>query len=334
MFIDNRCGNRDRVFLEKPVDFDMRIPEHLRQSVVYLGRKLDGAKGPYIHFAGTGFFVHVDSSIKDRGFVYLVTAKHVVEQLALGDWVMRANVKGGGFRDFEGKKDHKWCFHPTEHDSTDVAVTSIPDVSDLDWVKLHHEFLLDESLFAANGIGAGDDVFIIGLFNRMRGNSRNQPIVRTGNIALIPDPGERVPSVKIGINKYVDADAYLIEARSIGGVSGSPVFVRMTVREEVRVGFAQPYRDYPDYYQTSRSYLLPGPIYCMGLINGHWDIDPMLKNDGAQDDKKKNETVNLGIAIVIPAKKIKETLYHPDLIAERQKEDTEFLATQGSSTMD
>ena len=59
----------------------------------------------------------------------------------------------------------------------------------------------------------------------MTGRDRNFPIVRTGHIAMMPD--EKIPKVKIG-DWEGNADAYLIESRSIGGWSGSPVFVRGT----------------------------------------------------------------------------------------------------------
>jgi hypothetical protein len=46
------------------------------------------------------------------------------------------------------------------------------------------------------------------------------------------------------------------------------------------------------------------------------------------------ETVNLGIAIVVPAKKILEVLDHPELVAEREKLEEEELAKQGDTQPD
>ena len=96
---------------------------------------------------------------------------------------------------------------------------------------------------------------------------------------MIPD--EPVPT-KMGMT-----EAYLIEARSIGGLSGSPAFV----------------------YKRNRFYLL-------GLMHGHWDIPPENKNDFV--DMDSFGSVNMGIAIVVPAKKILEVLNQPKLVELRR----------------
>ena len=71
-----------------------------------------------------------------------------------------------------------------------------------------------------NAIGVGDEVFLTGLFANHIGQQRNLPIIRVGNIALMPEEPVQHPSLG-------PIDAYLIEARSIGGLSGSPVFVHL-----------------------------------------------------------------------------------------------------------
>ena len=107
---------------------------------------------------------------------------------------------------------------------------------------------------------------------------------------MIPEENEKVPT------KYGDVDAYLIEARSIGGLSGSPVFLRDTST---------------------------GKIYLFGLAHGHWDIPPANKND-IQIDYDSKSSVNMGIAIVIPATKILEVLYHEEFIKIRNQYDKEM----------
>jgi hypothetical protein len=326
MFIDTRLGNTPRWFMDRPEDWAMRVPEIVRKNVVFLARVIQNGSIESLHFAGTGFFVNVPASAPDQWHVYLVTAKHVVEQLALGDWLMRVNVEGGTFRDIRGTKDHKWWFHPTECDKTDVAITQVVLPEKVDITAVAEDMFLDDQDISPTGIGAGDEVFVVGLFNRMRGQSRNLPLVRIGNIAMIPDSGELVPGVKIGINRVVDAEAYLIEARSIGGISGSPVFVRTTV-------------EWPDTMSVrggpieKTSFFLPGPFYLLGLVNGHWDIDPMEKNDPDPRSGKKPEAVNLGIAVVIPVKKIRDTLHHPELVAARRQSDQQ-LRDARTTTLD
>ena len=68
--------------------------------------------------------------------------------------------------------------------------------------------------------------------------------------------------------------AYLIEARSIGGLSGSPVFVRETViYDDATLTYAKGSKK-----EKGVAYLT-GQFHFLGLIHGHWEIDPDDKNE-------------------------------------------------------
>ena len=60
-------------------------------------------------------------------------------------------------------------------------------------------------------------------------------------------------------------------------------------------------------------------IYFLGLVHGHWDIK-LPDVDEAVTNSTPKESVNTGIAIVVPAKKILETIYHPELVRLREEE--------------
>jgi len=107
------------------------------------------------------------------------------------------------------------------------------------------------------------------------------------------------PFFNIYLSYLNHIEAYLIESRSIGGLSGSPAFVRQTVPGGM------------------------GSFYLLGLMHGHWDIPPEQKNDLLMSGDYFGR-VNMGIAIVITAKKILEVLYHPELVERRQKSDESF----------
>lgn len=79
--------------------------------------------------------------------------------------------------------------------------------------------LADEADIEAHAIGIGDEVLMVGLFTKRYGYRKNIPIVRGGIISAMPE--EPIEDQETG-NLY---DAYLIEIRSIGGLSGSPVIV-------------------------------------------------------------------------------------------------------------
>jgi hypothetical protein len=167
-----------------------------------------------------------------------------------------------------------------------------------------------------------------GLFNKMKGRSSNAPVVRTGNVALMPDPGETLSCMK----GFRDAEAYLVEARSIGGLSGSPAFVRETLYYESEFGP----RGAPP--ETLRAARLAGcgSFYLLGLVHGHWEIDPEERNepDPMAVAREEPNAVNMGIAVVVPAKKIREVLYHPDLVEARRTQDEEAVRSEGTTTPD
>ena len=84
MFHDTRLGNTPRWFFTRPRDWNMRVPDDVLKSVVFLGRVLEKGSTREFRFLGTGFFVSVPSSLPDLAYVYLVTAQHVADKLALG----------------------------------------------------------------------------------------------------------------------------------------------------------------------------------------------------------------------------------------------------------
>lgn len=57
----------------------------------------------------------------------------------------------------------------------------------------------------------------------------------------------------------------------------------------------------------------------MGLMHGHFDVRPLPDEIGA--DAIEKETVNMGIAIVVPASKIMEVLDQPMLKKIRKEEE-------------
>jgi hypothetical protein len=81
--------------------------------------------------------------------------------------------------------------------------------------------------------------------------------------------------------------------------------------------------------------LIGGKLFLLGLAQGHWDIRPEDKNEpdpfaGRKDDLR----VNMGIALVVPARKIRETLYHPDLVEGRKRSDQQADEARGATSSD
>ena len=155
--------------------------------------------------------------------------------------------------------------------------------------------LVTPEVISLRNIGVGSEVFLAGLFAHHHGQRKNIPIIRVGNISAMP--GEEKIETRYGL-----IDAYLIEARSLGGISGSPVFVRVpAVRTEnvVEGGVHRGAR----IVQVDEYHLL-------GLMHGHWDIDYQVEmgQDSLEDTTSGVRSVNTGIAIVVPSSKILEVL--------------------------
>jgi len=129
----------------------------------------------------TVFFVGVE--VGSNAFVpYAVTARHVVDQSRPhGPLYARLNLKAGGVGDLQVDAD-AW----TTHSSTDVAVARIGAIEQADMIVIPASMLATDDFIRDKGISEGDDVFFTGLFNPHPGTQRNQPIVRFGNVSLMP----------------------------------------------------------------------------------------------------------------------------------------------------
>jgi hypothetical protein len=165
----------------------------------------------------TGFFVFVPFPEEVRkNFVYFVTARHVADDLIGREIYFLVNKRGGGVTIVPAISD-SWYVHP--FDSTaDVAVVPVGNTGQVDIRAVDLNNFGTPERLAELEIGIGDEVFATGLFTPVAGRARNEAIVRHGNIAMMPQ--EQIQT-ELGY-----ADVYLIEARSIGGLSGCPVFVR------------------------------------------------------------------------------------------------------------
>jgi hypothetical protein len=282
----------------------MRVPDVVLQSVGFIcetthksATSIEGE--PY----ATGFFVRLPSAIFGKSFHCFVTAKHVAKELANREIHFQVNKRGGGItsvRDVYGQ----WFLHPTDK-TADVAVIPFTPHPEMDMVSVPSTMFVTGEFMRAHNLGIGDEVFMTGLFQPAQADTRNLPIVRHGNIAMIPD---RQIQTDFGY-----ADVYLIEARSIGGISGSPVFVRQTVSMGAKA----------DEDGTETGIMGIGPFYLLGLMHGHWDIKESDINKPIVEHDRKHG-VNMGIAIVVPAQKILETINSPKLMEiHKQMEDRE-----------
>lgn len=302
---------RGRVRIERGRDYSVQIPEEFLKAVGFLGEVThQDAHGTSVELLATGFIVTVPSEkIPNKHYPFFVTAKHAVKALLDRRTYILVNKIGGGVTTLNIQGDGQVCGfwqHPTDK-TADVAVLLIGESPDADVGAIMASDFVTSEDFKNKRIGIGDEVFITGLFTAVPGSTRNMPILRHGNIAMLP--GEQIQT-NLGY-----ADVYLIEARSIGGLSGSPVYARPTVLIACRDEQAK----LVPFYGLGTSRLL-------GLMHGHWDVNESEINNPAVCQDRRG--VNYGIAIVVPAHKILETLNHPELVEIRNKWDDEEMRSQ------
>jgi hypothetical protein len=274
----------------------MRVPDQVRKCVVFIGYKM--ADGSF-RFAGSGLFFG-DDSVEPK-YAYIITARHVIdwirEHLLIEVW-LRVNTKSGGCEWICTDLSRWIC---SEDPSLDVAICYGSPTETLDHMILHRHLALTPDIAQTLNVGVGSEVFITGLFANYAGDLRNVPIVRVGNLAAYPE--ERIP-----VRGFRQMDAFLIEARSIGGLSGSPVFYHA---HGSHLGVFRPFA--PAWLSP-----IPAPqpwaeddakargmisFYLMGIIHGHYNQKAIAENE---PDAIRNdiEELNTGIAIVVPVGKI------------------------------
>jgi hypothetical protein len=288
----------------------MRVPDIVTKCVAFILFMKKGSDA--LSYAGTCFLVHYPlSNTPNRAMGYMVTARHVIAYITEnsddGKVFIRANRADGRIETFDGHVSD-FFVHPCDT-SVDVAVCkwapSEGAGADLTRIRMDlvpvpiARFTTREEL-KDQDVGPGDEVFCTGLFSRFVGTAKNMPIVRMGTVALMPD--EPIPTTKFG-----NMEAILVEVRSVGGLSGSPVFLYSVGPRFTKAGIQ-----------------LRGALFSLcGLMHGHWETEQSVVKVDVPFEREK---LNLGIAVVVPAYKITEVLDCPELQQHRAELDAAFVS--------
>jgi hypothetical protein len=149
---------------------------------------------------------------------------------------------------------------------------------------------------------SGDETYTVGRFINHEGKQQNTPCVRFGNIAMMPLEPIRMKYSAVG------QECFLIEAHSLGGFSGSPVFVALT---------PSPFREDEKVRELSS-----GNGYLLGVACGHsFDWERTKESDrNSPTEDGRGITLNTGLMCVIPAWRLRDLLHSPALISERAAE--------------
>jgi hypothetical protein len=286
----------------------MRVPDEVRKCVVYFARKVQGPDNSIVTaYVGTGFFVTYPAEVQGMSFSYLVTAKHVVKALEGHPYVVRANSKTGGVIEISGS-NAAWI-SDDQDPLLDVAVIPWLSPPEVDFMGIPMGIFATEEVVRMHDIGVGSEIFFTGLFEAHPGADKNRPIVRMGNLAMFP---QEIVKTK----DWGNMEAYLVDIRSIGGLSGCPVFVRVPQREINGTWTPGAYH-----------------FFFLGLMHGHWDIAVGSMLDYSTDAMGKHSLLNMGVAIVVPSYKVAKVINRRD-IAEGREQTNKRIREQNLPTTD
>lgn len=281
-----------------------RIDDNYLDCVIYLYPTKEVAmQGKKI--GGTGFLVALPSEVEGF-YYYAVTNSHVIREGRSP--VIRLNTKEGA-TDILELKDGDWIHHP-DHDN--LAVTPIALHSDnFKYQALNRDLVfIDKYFIAEHDIGIGDDVFMVGRFINHEGTQSNIPALRFGNIAMMPEE-------PVKHHKGHMQESFLVEMRSIGGYSGSPVFVYIPA-------FSQRPREAGVHPGLARS-----KPRLLGVDWGHiLREEKIIDGSGNPHSLGWKVKTNTGMAAVVPAWRLNDLLNIGELVTQRQKEDQRLLEKQ------
>lgn len=277
----------------------MQIPDRIRECICFVA----GRKGEIWHMAGTAFFVSVPSAQFGIDYVYAITAKHVlqVEGEPWDEVALRVNKTDGGAGEFRTQVTD-WTGHP----NSDIAAINVALGDEFDYRVYPLDSAATTSFREEHFVTPGDDLLIIGLLANHYGKQRNIPVVRVGNIAAFPEEPIEIEDKP--------EEVILAEVRSIGGLSGSPVFLHLGNFRRDKDGDVVSInaRWAPDSIAGNR---------LLGVVHGYFNAAGLATEDLTRSD---GEPLNTGITVVIPVERIVELIDHKALSVPREISDRAF----------
>jgi hypothetical protein len=299
-----------------------RIPDTLLDCVIYLYEtEMDAQSGS--RAGGTGFLVSIPAETEGApAALYAVTNSHVIREG--NSPVVRLNTQDGRTEVISLTTD-QWHHHP---DGDDIAVCPIGLQPE------HHRFLaldrsrwfLEEGDIGDLDVGPGDEIFFVGRFINHQGEQKNLPVVRWGNIAMLPYEPIRHPRGTL-------VESFLIEARSLSGFSGSPVF--LYIGESLRhMGWDESSGVHPAISSAHPELnKFRVAISLLGIDWGHSRYFGAVyeKNMQTKIPEGWQAEQNSGIMNVAPTWRLNGLLQEPELMQMRREREKKWVSEYGQS---
>jgi hypothetical protein len=185
-----------------------------------------------------------------------------------------------------------------------LGLLSVPSVG----VGINKEMVLADDLQRELEFGPGDEVFFMGRYVDIDGKEHNEPVLRSGMVAGFPS----APIHQAKRAHY--QQTILVEARSLSGFSGSPVFVwspHQLQRTQEGIPVAN---------------VVLGPqCYLLGIDYGHHRWREPVRSGQAKGDPVPDLFVegNSGMMLVVPAQKVLDVLAVDALASARAVRETQ-----------
>lgn len=270
------------------------IPNEYLNTTVYLYLTEDAAREG-AGSGGSGFLTSIPSvADPNKVYVYIVTNRHVV--LSGGTVARLTDIQGN--TQVLSIDPFAWHY---DRNGNDVAICSLGLHSPpFQYGYVPARQFLTQLKFLEEHIGPGDDVFMVGRFVGYDGKQKNTPSVRFGHVSLMSPEAIKHD----GNYQY----SFLVEAHSIAGYSGSPVFLHIP----------------PDNWRPNRPHDIGQWVhYFLGVDCGH-----VLSRARVVDEKTGRAVnddwvvkTNTGMMVVVPAWDIALMLESRVFAKARQEEE-------------
>ena len=194
-------------------------PTTLTEQMMYTTARIVGLNTSGDEFkTGTAFFYHFPVARGDnRSVPILVTNKHVIEGVALTEFVIHTNSSGGNKPDGKARVQSQfsdWVPHPDPK----VDLSAVPIGGALNSAKAFYR-ALDPSIVLSDGqleeLSAVEEILMVGYPNGLWDSVNNYPLIRRGITASHP-------AVDFDVN---GVPTTVIDAACFPGSSGSPVIL-------------------------------------------------------------------------------------------------------------
>lgn len=265
-----------------------RIDDNVLDTAIYLYPDVVSAISGS-SAGGSGFLVNLPIPDKpDHSYVVAISNRHVVEN---GNPVVRLNTKDG-FTAVYDLLEPSWVMHDGGQDLAAHIIKVDPERQKFRGLGVRS--ILTKERSEELDVGPGTDVFMVGRFIHQDGNQSNVPTVRFGTIA-------QMPSIVTDSATGRGNESYIVECRSIGGFSGSPIYLH-----------AEPgHLNNKTQSRETRGY----SGYLVAVDWAHSGQTEFVYNALGEETQMYVES-STGLAMAIPSWRLLELLNDPNLLAQ------------------